>query len=129
MCIASVIKALEGSMINSRTLGFGLALALGLLVAKPVHSDEACMKTVADIGKAQATLTELQNLRDNIYKRQASAGSAEGGTAIAVTVKCDACGMMMPNHATGATTREVKIGGHSYFCCKGCDMSKQVDKE
>ncbi len=115
-------------MINSRTLGFGLALALGLLVAKPVFSDEACMKTVSDIGKAQATLTELTKLRDDISKRQASAGS-EGGAAIAVTIKCEACGMMMPNHSTGATTREVKIGGHSYFCCKGCDMSKQVDKE
>jgi hypothetical protein len=114
-------------MINTRTLGFGLALALGLLVAKPVHSDEACTKTVADIGKATATLNELQKLRDTIAMRQASGEG--GGVAVAVTVKCDACGMMMPNHSTGATTRAVKIGGHTYYCCKGCDMSKQVDKE
>jgi hypothetical protein len=115
-------------MINSRTLGFGLALALGLMVAKPVHSDEACMKTVSDIGKASATLTELQKLHEDITKYQASIGSG-GAVEVAVTVKCEACGMMMPNHSTGNTTREVKIGGHSYFCCKGCNMSKQVDKE
>ena len=116
-------------MINSRTLGFGLALALGLLVAKPVHSDEACQRTVADIGKATATLNELQKLREDISKYQASVGSGSGGVAVAVTVKCDACGMMMPNHSTGSTTRAVKIGGRTYYCCKGCDMSKQVDPE
>ena len=118
-------------MINSRTFGFGLALALGLLVAKPVQpSDEACMKTVADIGKATATLNELTRLHDGIAARQASGGGqAKALRAQPVTVKCDACGMMMPNHSTGSTTRAVKIGGHTYYCCKGCDMSKQVDKE
>jgi hypothetical protein len=115
-------------MINTRTLGFGLALALGFIAAKPVHSDEACMKTVSDIDKAIVTLNDLQKLHSDIVAYQASVGSG-GGVAVAVTVKCDACGMMMPNHSGGATTRAVKIGGHTYYCCAGCDMSKQVDKE
>ena len=53
--------------------------------------------------------------------------NVEGASAEASTVKCDACGMMMSTTAK-AGQRAVKIGGKTYYCCKGCDMSKQVDK-
>jgi hypothetical protein len=120
---------MEGSMINTRTLGFGLAVAIGLLVAKPAPADEACQKTLADINAATATLNQLQALHATILAYQASVASGGGGTAVAATVKCDACGMTMPMQPTGNQTRAVKIGGHTYYCCAGCDMSKQVDKE
>ncbi len=117
-------------MLNLRTLGVGAALALGLLLAKPAPADEACQKTLTDIGAATNTLNQLQSLRDSITKYQASVSNGTGGDTASApsTVKCDACGMVMPSAAKGNQTRAVKIGGHTYYCCAGCDMSKQIDK-
>lgn len=117
-------------MVNKRAFGFGLALALGLLMAKPAPADEACQKTIRDIAKATATLNDLQKLRASIATYQASIASSGGEVADAgpASCKCDACGMTMPNKPGGNTTRAVKIGGHTFYCCAGCDMSKQVDK-
>ena len=114
-------------MINMRTLGCGVALVLALLVSKPAPADEACQTTLKTIATATATLTQLQKQRGDISAYQASikTGSSDSGPA---TCKCDACGMTMPNHVTDSTPRAVKIGGHTFYCCAGCDMSKQVDK-
>jgi len=77
------------------------------------------------VAKATAKLNEIDKLIDSVKARQASGG----GVAIAKveTVKCDACGMIMSTKSS-PNFRAVKIGGKTYYCCKGCDMSKQVDK-
>jgi hypothetical protein len=77
------------------------------------------------VAKATSKLNEIDKLIDSVKARQASGG----GVAIAKveSIKCDACGMMMSTKSS-PNFRAVKIGGKTYYCCKGCDMSKQVDK-
>src|ERR1041385_6426747 len=114
-------------MLKTRKFGFGLALALGLMVTAPVMADEACQKFIADVDKATATVNQLQKLRDDIAKYQADAAGSSGEVA-GEPYKCPACGMMMPTKPKGNLTKAVKYGGKTYYCCKGCDMSATADK-
>ena len=114
-------------MFNTRKIGFGLAVAFGLMVTVPVMADEACDRALADIGKATTVLNNMQALRDQINQRQKDLNSGSADTA-EVPLKCPACGMMMPMHATATMTRAVKYNGKTYYCCKGCDMSATADK-
>ncbi|HLK60148.1 MAG TPA: hypothetical protein VKU00_26540 [Chthonomonadaceae bacterium] len=113
-------------MFKSRKIGFSLAVVLGLMMTAPVMADEACNQAVNNINKATATLTSLQQLRDQISQRQTALAS--GGASADAPYKCPACGMMMPTSPTGNLTKAVKYGGKTYYCCKGCDMSATADK-
>lgn len=114
-------------MFKTRTIGFGLVVALGLLLARPAPADEACQRALADIDRATATLNDLQHLRDEINQRQQTLRSQSG--AVADTMKCPACGMTMTTEATAQNTRAVTINGKTWYCCAGCDMSKITDKQ
>jgi hypothetical protein len=76
------------------------------------------------VTKANSTLTEIDRLLDGIKARNEAGG---GTVATAMTMKCPACGMEMPS-TPKAGFRAVKFGGKTFYCCKGCDMSKFADK-
>jgi hypothetical protein len=114
-------------MFKRRKIGFGLAVALGLMTA-PVMADEACQKAMTSINKATATLTSMQQLFDQIKQRQANSEGAVASASSDEPLKCPACGMMMPTKATRTMRRAVKYNGKTYYCCRGCDMSQTADK-
>ena len=114
-------------MFQSRKIGFSLAVVLGLMMTAPVMADEACNQAINHINQATATLSSLQELRDQINQRQTSLAST-GGAEASEPYKCPACGMMMPTKPTGNLTKAVKYGGKTFYCCKGCDMSATADK-
>ncbi len=118
-------------MYKTRKIGFGLALAFGMMLTAPVMADE-CQNALNDIARAQGTLTQMQTLFAQINKRHADQMAASNSVADAnsdTPLKCPACGMMMPTKPTGNLTRAVKYNGKTYYCCKGCDMSATADKE
>jgi len=91
------------------------------------------------IDKAKATLTAIDQLIDSSQAHAGNAaaeptGRSEQAPRVAVaakveTLKCAACGMEMPTRRANRNQRAVKIGGKTYFCCRGCDMSKIIDKK
>ena len=117
-------------MYKTRKIGFGLAVVFGLMLTVPAMAQDPVDSAIKHIAEAQATLTQLQQLGAEIRARHAQleanpvVGSDEGAP-----LKCPACGMMMPMHATDKMTRAVKYNGKTYYCCKGCDMSATADKE
>jgi hypothetical protein len=102
---------------------FGLAAVAALSLAgwTTARADQFS-DTVA---KANGTLTEIDKLIDGINARNAAGGST---AVVASTMKCPACGMEMPS-TPKAGFRAVKFGGKTFYCCKGCDMSKFADKQ
>lgn len=46
----------------------------------------------------------------------------------AASLQCPVCKMQMTSVKTASNTREVKIGGKTWYCCAGCDMSSIADK-
>jgi len=103
---------------------FGIALAGVICFASLSYAraDEFSDR----IAKAISTLNQIDKHIDSVKERVASGGGSSA-VAEASTVKCDACGMVM-TMTRKAGQRAVKIGGKTYYCCRGCDMSKQVDK-
>ena len=79
------------------------------------------------IARSIATLNEIDKLIDSIQARQHSATDSASAAA-AETMKCGACGMEMSTKNTNPNFRAVKINGKTFYCCKGCDMSKIIDK-
>ncbi len=75
-------------MFKTRSIGFGLVVVLGILIAKPTFAEEACQHALADIDRATATLTDLQHLRDEIQHRQDTLRSQSGAVADTDTFKC-----------------------------------------
>lgn len=110
-------------MSKTRIIGFGLTIALGLMITAPIKADEACQKALADIDRSMETLNKLQALFDRINQKYTTT-TADADAPL----KCPACGMMMPTKATDTMTRAVKYGGKTYYCCTGCDMSKTADQ-
>lgn len=121
-----------------RHAGFAIAAAAalclsGLAIARADQFSD-------QIDKAKATLTAIDQLIDS-SKAHASTAAAEptgrsqersGQVAVAAkaeTLKCAACGMEMPTKRANRNQRAVKIGGKTYYCCRGCDMSKIIDKK
>ena len=119
-------------MVKSRKIGLGLALVFGLMLTAPVIAQEPTQAALNDVARAQATLTEMKQLFAEINQRHAQLQASTSATNDAnsdTPLKCPACGMMMPTHATAKLSRAVKYGGKTYYCCKGCDMSATADKE
>jgi hypothetical protein len=42
--------------------------------------------------------------------------------------QCSACKMTLATKKSATMTKAVKIGGKTYYCCSGCDMSKKATK-
>lgn len=85
------------------------------------------------IGKAIATLNQIDKHIDSLHSGSAGAAAPVSAPSrqvaiAATTLKCAACGMEMPTKRANRNQRAVKIGGKTYFCCRGCDMSKIIDK-
>jgi hypothetical protein len=91
---------------------------------------DPCVAAMNDIRAAQATVTQLQQLGAEIKARHAQLEAAVTTSSDeGAPLKCPACGMMMPMHATAALSKAVKYGGKTYYCCKGCNMADTADKE
>ena len=117
-------------MYKTRKIGLGLALVLGCMLTVPAMAQDPTQSAVNHIAEAQATLVQLQQLFAGIRQRHAQLDAGSVASADSDTpLKCPACGMMMPTHATATMTRAVKYSGKTYYCCKGCDMSATADKE
>lgn len=133
-------------MFKTRKIGLGMAMVFGLMATVPAISVNAqrtqasrttamsgtdpCVTALNDIRAAQATLTQIKQLGEEIKARHArlEAGAVAANDTEA-PLKCPACGMMMPTKPTGNLTKAVKYKGVTYYCCKGCDMSATADKE
>lgn len=104
---------------------FGIAAVAAVCLAGLTMLSSARADEFSDrIDRAKSTLTQIDKLIDGIQARQASTGE----TAVAMkSMKCPACGMEMPS-TPKAGFRAVKFGGKTFYCCKGCDMSKFADK-
>jgi hypothetical protein len=126
--------------INAR---FGIAAMAAVCVAGFATITLARADDTSDhISRATAKLNDIDKLIDGINARNGGSvavsaptgGAARTGrrgarqAAAVKTLKCDACGMEMSTKSS-PNFRAVKIKGTTYYCCKGCDMSKQVDKE
>jgi hypothetical protein len=42
--------------------------------------------------------------------------------------QCSACKMTLATKKSATMSKAVKIGGKTYYCCSGCDMSKKAKK-
>ena len=76
----------------------------------------------------QLSASDLSVTNQKALPAPGATASSEEPQVQAASLQCPACKMQMTAVKTASNTKEVTIGGKTWYCCAGCDMSSVADK-